>query len=69
MWHPRLFNSLLYKLVEILDMYGLLGFPPRMIMLILRAGTRQTSPIIGIDPIEWGRLLYNASGFEIARHL
>ena len=42
MWHPRLFDLLLYKLVEILDTDELIGLPPRMIMSILRAGIRRT---------------------------
>jgi len=42
MWHPHLFDSLLYKLVEILNADELLSLPSRMIMYILRAGMRGT---------------------------
>ena len=42
MWHPRIFDSLLYKLTEILDTDELLGLLSRMIMSILHAGMRQT---------------------------
>ena len=40
MWHPRLFDLLLYKLVEILDTDELLGLPSRMIMSTLCPRTR-----------------------------
>ena len=38
MLHSCFFGSLLYKLVEILDIDELLGLPSSMIVLILRAG-------------------------------
>ena len=47
-WHPCFFNSVLYKLFEILDTDELLGLPPRMIMSILRAGMGRTWPVIGL---------------------
>ena len=42
MWHPHLFESLLYKLIEIMDIDKLHSFPSRMIMSILHIGKRQT---------------------------
>ena len=41
-----LFDSLLYKFIEILDADELLGLPPSMIVLIPRAGIR-TRPACG----------------------
>ena len=38
MRHSRLFDSLLHKLVKILDMDKLFGLSPRVIVLIRRAG-------------------------------
>ena len=40
MWHSCLFDSFLYKVVEILDTDELLYLFSRVIMLISRAGTR-----------------------------
>jgi len=40
MWHSRFFDSLLYKLVEILDTDELFSISPNMIMLIFRTGMR-----------------------------
>ena len=67
-WHPRFFDLLLYKLVEILDMNKLFGLSPRMITSILQAGMNHSTHH-RIALMESGRLLCDASNFETVRHL